>query len=171
MSAKGYVSRGQDQIEGHERIVFVPSGPTDRMLLTIGNALNPLEYAIVDTLQESIERIASGHYTGQWKPLRDEVQKFAKEVGSQILVGVYRASLLAPAQVFYTHAKHAHEGALIAIGDSTLQEHRGFPMLIDLADGVCTRTFGSESLLGPAQTIYADSGEPYRHIAERQSRN
>lgn len=162
----------RELIEGHERIVFVPSGPSDRVLLTVGNALNPLEYAIVDTMQDSLERIVSrGHYTGQWGKLKSPLEKFAREVGSQIIVGVYRASKMAPAQVFYTHAKHAHEGALIAIGDSTLQEHRGFPMLIDLADRVCSSTFGAETLMTPTQLVYADAGEPYRHMAERQSRS
>jgi hypothetical protein len=46
----------------HKRFVFVPSSPSARELLTIGNALKPLEYAIIDSSQASLERIASGHY-------------------------------------------------------------------------------------------------------------
>jgi hypothetical protein len=156
---------------GHKRFVFVPSGPGARMLLTIGNALRPLEYAIVDTMQDSLLRIVDrGHFTGAWKELRKPVEQFANDVGSQIVVGTYRASSMSPAYIFYAHVEHAHEAALIAMGDSTLQEHRGFPMLIDLADRVCSSVFGAESLTAPAQLAYADSGEPFRYLSERQTR-
>ena len=50
---------------------------------------------------------------------------------------LYRATRLAPAQLFYAHADHAHLAAHIALADSVLQEQRGFPLLIDLADHVC----------------------------------
>ena len=34
-----------------QKFVFVPSAPSDRRLLTIGHALRPLEFAIVDTME------------------------------------------------------------------------------------------------------------------------
>jgi hypothetical protein len=155
----------------HKKFVFVPSGPGARMLLTIGNALRPLEYAVVDTMEDSLQRIVDlGHFTGEWRDLKEPVQDFARDVGSQIVVGTYRASAMAPAQIFYAHAEHAHEAALIALGDSALQEHRGFPMLVDLADRVCNSVFGAESLTTSAQLAYAESGEPFRYFAERQTR-
>lgn len=160
-----------EELIGHKKFVFVPSGPGARMLLTIGNALRPLEYAIVDTMQESLQRIVDlGHFTGEWRELKEPVEAFAKDVGSQIVVGTFRASAMAPAQIFYAHADHAHEAALIALGDSALQEHRGFPMLVDLADRVCNSVFGAESLTASAQLAYAESGEPFRYFTERQTR-
>ncbi len=49
------LARGLDVIEelvlGHKRFVYVPSAPGERGLLTIGNALRPLEFAIVDTAE------------------------------------------------------------------------------------------------------------------------
>jgi len=160
-----------EEMVRHKKFVFVPSGPGARMLLTIGNALLPLQYAVVDTMQDSLQRIVDrGHFTGEWKELRKPVENFAKEVGSQIVVGTYRASAMSPAYIFYAHAEHVHQAALIAIADSTLQEHRGFPMLIDLADKVCGSVFGAESLTAPAQLAYADSGEPFQYLSERQTR-
>ena len=44
-------------------------------------------------------------------------------------------TLLAPPQLFYAHEDHADIAALVALADSVLQEQRGFPLLIDLADG------------------------------------
>lgn len=155
----------------HQRFVFIPSSTSARELLTIGNALQPLEYAIVDNNRETLERIASGHYRGEgWADVRNDVKEFVNEVGPKILVGMYRVSQLAPAQVFYAHADHAHEAALIAMADSVLQEHRGFPMLIDLANNLCSTTFGAETFAASTQLAYTEAGEPFRYVAERKNR-
>ena len=155
----------------HKRFIFVPSGPAERMLLTIGNALRPLEYAIVDTMSDTLERIAGGHYRGAgWEALFPRVQQFAAEVGGQIIVGVYRASHIVPPQLFYAHVDHAHEAALIALADSVLQEHRGFPMLIDLADTICREMFGAGSLTASTHLAYLDAGAPFQYLTERQTR-
>ncbi len=56
------------------------------------------------------------------------------------------------------------------MADSVLQEHRGFPMLIDLADGLCSAIFGAETFTTSARLAYAAAGEPFRYMAERQTR-
>jgi hypothetical protein len=155
----------------HQRFVFVPSAPTARELLTIGNALEPLEYAIVDTNEDNLLKIASGGYRGEtWGPIGKEVRKFVADCGQKIAVGMFRASRLAPCQMFYTHVDHVHEGALIAMADSVLQEHRGFPMLIDLADGLCRSTFGADTFAASAQLAYCEAGVPFKYMAERKTR-
>jgi hypothetical protein len=159
-------------IVGYQRFVFVPSAPSERTLLTIGQALRPLEFAIVDTMKERIERVAVGNYRGEeWARLAGPVRDFAREVGPKIVVGVYRASEMAPPQLFYAHRNHAHEAALIAMADSVMQEHRGFPMLVDLAHTVCSSTFGADSFTASTQLAYAKAGEPFRYLTERQTRN
>jgi hypothetical protein len=156
----------------HRRFVYVPRSTRARELLTIGNALNPLEYAIIDTNEQMLKRVASGHYRGQeWGPLGSAVNKFIKECGAKVVTGMYRASPMAPAQMFYAHADHAHEAALIALADSVLQEHRGFPMLIDLADSLCSATFGAEVFTASTQLAYAAAGEPYRYAGAAKGRS
>jgi hypothetical protein len=158
-------------ITGHKRFIFVPSGPAERMLLTIGNALHPLEYAIVDTMRDTLERTASGHYRGtEWGLLFPRVQQFAADVGDQIVKGVYRASHIAPPQLFYAHIDHVHEAALIALADSVLQGHRGFPLLIDLAHTICSEIFGAGTLTASTQLAYTEAGAPFRYLTERQTR-
>lgn len=154
-----------------KRFVFVPSATSARELLTIGNALRPMEYAVIDSSKENLERIQAGHYRGEaWTRLGQRVRDFVDSYGDQILVGMYRASSLAPAQMFYAHAEHVHEAALIAMADSLLQDHRGFPMLIDLADGICGRIFGAHDFAASAQLAYTQAGAPYQYLAERQTR-
>lgn len=160
----------EELILEHKRFVFVPSAPSDRMLLTVGNALRPLEYAIVDTLEDNLARIASGHYRGSWARTKPRLAQFVKEAGPKVAVGLYRATATGPAQMFFAHVDHAHEAAHIALADSTLQEHRGFPMLVTLADTVCGTIFGAESMVPHVAAAYTQAGAPYRYLSERQTR-
>jgi hypothetical protein len=156
----------------HQKFVFVPSAVKARELLTIGNALEPLEYAIVDTNQTNLDRIVAGHYRGEgWGDVHKKVKEFAGECGPKVIVGLFRVSQLSPCQMFFAHVDHAHEAALIAMADSALQEHRGFPMLIDLADGLCRTTFGADSFSMSTQLAYAEAGEPFRYMSERKTRS
>lgn len=172
----------RELVEGSPRFLFVASEPSDRFLLSIGNALRPLEYAIVRTLREVIEGTIQGaHYRNQghsastvWDgttltPLQ-WIGRFRDEVAPKVVVGVYRATRMAPPQVFYAHEDFSDIAAHIALADSVLQEHRGFPLLIDLADSVCRGAFGQETLEAPIETAYVKAGAPFRYISERQTR-
>jgi hypothetical protein len=172
----------RELVEQHQKFLFVTSEPSDRVLLTIGQALRPLEFAIVGTLRERIGRIvANGHYRGEvsvdrrWDGIEVTPQRwienFRDEVGEQVVVGVYRATDLAPAQMFYAHRNHADTAAYIAIADSMLQAHRGFPLLIDLADSICRSVFGTESLAGPISAAYVGADAPWRYLSERATRS
>jgi hypothetical protein len=168
-------------IEGHRKIVFIASEPGDRAYLTIGHALHPLEYAVVGDLRERLEPFLETWrlrtpvtvdlaWDGSRLEPEDWVVRFRDEVAPQILVGMYRATRLGPAQLFYAHADHVHLAARIALADSVLQEHRGFPMLIDLADRVCASVYGGGSLGELAAAAYARAGVPFRYQSERSSR-
>jgi hypothetical protein len=168
-------------IADHKRFVFVASEPGDRAFLSIGQALCPCEYAIVGTLAHRIERFVEDlNFAGRvtvddaWdgKSLAPElwVHRFLDEVATQVLVGVYRASPLAPPQMFYAHRDHVHVAAKIAIADSVLLTDRGFPALIDLADRTCASVYGGGSLRAIANTAYARAGVGLRYGTERQNR-
>ncbi|HYG82137.1 MAG TPA: hypothetical protein VD861_17185 [Pyrinomonadaceae bacterium] len=155
----------------HKKFIFVPSAPAKRHLLMLGNALRPLEFAIIQTLKPEIDyRIKSGHYRDE-SGVPEELKRFSKEVGPQMIVGVYRVWEAAPPFLFYAHVEHAEMAAHIAMADSLLQEHRGFPMLIDLADTVCAATFGVDDFRTSVHTAYADAGEPFRYLGERETRS
>lgn len=154
----------------YKRFVFVPSAPRKRHWLMIGNALNPLEFAIVQTLQPDIRHmIDSGGYRDE-SGVRPAMEVFYHEVAPKIVVGLYRVWEAAPPYLFYAHVDHADMAAHIAMADSMLQEHRGFPMLIDLADTVCKTTFGVDSLLPSVQVAYTEAGAPFRYMGERETR-
>jgi hypothetical protein len=87
-----------------------------------------------------------------------------------VVIGLYRSTPTAPAQVFYAHADWAHFAAHVVLADSLFQEQRGFPLLIDLAHHVCSSVFGG-SLKYLTETAYAAAGEPWRYFSERTTRD
>jgi hypothetical protein len=170
----------RELIEGHRRFVFVASEPRERLFLTIGQALPPMHYALAGTLEERLETWfhqrrftteAAGALSWDGEPLApaEWIPRFLERVASQVVVGLYRASPAAPAQLFYAHAAHAHTAAHIVLADSMFQDQRGFPLLIDLADHVCTSVFGG-SLKYLTETAYAAAGAPWRYFSERATR-
>ena len=154
--------------------------PRERFLLTIGQALLPLCYALVGTLADRLEgwfqqrrftMESAGDLLWDGEPIAppEWIPQFIERVASQVIVGLYRASVLAPAQLFYPHRDHAHFAAHIVLADSMFQEERGFPLLIDLADHVCASVFGG-SLHHLTETAYNASGAPWRYFSERTTR-
>ena len=152
----------------HKRFVYIPSSPGERVLLTIGYALRPLEFAVVeDSKRRMFPIIHEGHLRGKF---REKAETFYNEAASKIITGVYRTSTDVPPQIFYAHEDFLQEAALIAMADSILQTHRGFPMLIDLADTVCQSTFGAEAFNSTVQSAYAQRGSALRYLGERETR-
>jgi len=152
----------------HQKFIYVPSAPRERLVMTLGEALGPLEFLIIDTLyQQMAGWVDKAHYP---ITMSRKVRQFIDEVGPQVVRGVYRVSPHSPAQVFYAHVDHAQEAALIAMADSVLQEHRGFPMLLALADTLCHTSFEPESFRTIVQQTYAKAGHPFRYQIERDTR-
>ena len=54
----------------------------------------------------------------------------------------------------------------MVLADSMLQEHRGRPLLTDMAKHVCASVFGN-SLEALTQTAYASAGVPWGYVNER----
>ncbi|WP_308620299.1 hypothetical protein [uncultured Desulfovibrio sp.] len=154
----------------HKKFVFIPSSTKQRHWLTIGQALEPLEYAILTDLEDDLKKIAAGHYRGAWESHVENIKDFISEFGTQVLMGLYRSSSYAPAQVFYAHKDYVHEAVHIALADSVLQDYRGFPLLLDIADNTCSVTFGADVFLASTQLAYALAGTPFRYQSERSTR-
>jgi hypothetical protein len=152
----------------HPRFVFVPSGLTERGLLTLADALRPLEYAIVDHMTAKMSAVVDGgHYEGAHGR---RAREFVRARGNDLVIGIYRASAVGPPRIFYAHADHAHEAALIAMADSALHEHRAFPTLLELADAVCRATFGAGDFTESVRQAYAGAGQTNAFHEEHGSR-
>ena len=158
----------RELVTQHRKFIYVPSAPRERLVLSLGNALPPLQFLIVDTLFEQMDSwIKTNTYT---QVMGQRLREFVREIGPQIVRGVYRASESSPPCVFYAHVEHAQEAALIAMADSVLQEQRGFPMLLSLADTLCRVSFEPSGFRQMVQQSYARAGQPFRYLTERETR-
>ncbi len=169
----------RELIEKHQKFVFVARQPKERMLLTLGHALRPYEFLIVGTLDLWLHdwfaqrRFAVGvsdrlKWDSENLAPAEWIPRFIERVASQVVVGLYRATRLSPAQLFYAHVDHADMAGHIAIADSMLQEHRGFPLLMDLADHVSKAVFGG-TLETLTEAAYAKAGAPWSYFSERSN--
>jgi len=164
-------------VERRPQFLFVASEPRDPMLVTIGQALRPLEYAVVRTLDEQIEdwlhqlrfQDAELKWDDETISATQWIPRFIERVASKIAVCMFRATQVAPAQVFYCHVDHTSYAAHVVLADSVLQEQRGFPMLADMARGVCASVF-ADNLAGLAESAYAAAGAPWRYAPSRVTR-
>jgi hypothetical protein len=151
---------------GHKRFVFVARARSAPGLSTIGEALRPLEFAVVDTSEFHMGSIIfKGHLRG---PYRRRAEEFYYDAAAKIVAGVYRTYAEVSPQIFYAHADFVHEAAMIAMADSVLQAHSGFPVLLDLANRVCRSTFGEEGFLSAVRSAYARRGS-FRYLSEIDS--
>lgn len=131
-------------IVDHQRFVYVHSCDRFPDLWTLGNALLPFEFLVIGSLEDDlIRRVELG---GTRNVIRDTYTKFAREVGSKIVRGIYKVSHQAQPQIFYGHIDHIRTAALIAMADSVFQLHTGKPMLLDLASNLCEISFSKSEL-------------------------
>jgi len=159
-----------DLLGQHKKFVFIPSTTNvrGRLYPTLGSALRPLEYIIVESAYEDMSKIVvDGHLR---KDLKLKAMRFVDAVGPKILKGIYRASMHAPPQIFYGHQDYIHQAALLAIADSVLQQHRGFPTLLDLADIMCRNLMGADSFAPTVDTAYMSANAAHRFTPERANR-
>lgn len=166
------LGRSLDVLRGlileHRRFIFVPRESNERLLLTIGNALGPAQFAVVETAERRMAAVLD-----DWTPIgryREQVRAFFDDAAPRILAGVYRTFADTPPQVLYAHRDFVQEAATIAMADSLLQGHRNFPALLDLADTVCEGLFGAEGFNSTVQAAYAHRGHPLRYVSERQTK-
>jgi hypothetical protein len=117
-----------------------------------------------------IDAYLRGSYRGKYADFNPMLFDFRDDIASKVLVGVYKASRFSPGHVFFAHEDHVHEAALIAMADSALQEHRGFPNLIDIADRLCKATFDPSGIAANVNAVFAAQGEPFRYLLERGTR-
>jgi hypothetical protein len=138
------------------RWVFIPSTLSNRALTTLANALRPGELAVFQKGKPSLEAmVETGTYEASYKR---RVQAFATEAGEAFVVGGFRATRYAPAQLFVAHAEYALEAGVIAMADASLQPHRGFPLLLELAGLSAKVGLGIEAFQGVVESAYAQAG-------------
>jgi hypothetical protein len=140
---------------GQTRWVYLPAGLGSRALSTLAHALQPGELALLQKGKPALEAMVDrGTYDAARKR---RVQAFAARAGEVLVVGGFRASPHAPAQLFVAHAERALEAGVLALADAALQPHQGSPLLLELAALGARTGLEVEAFRGLVESAYARS--------------
>lgn len=119
----------------NEFVIAVSASSKDYVLNTLALGLDQLEYVDVKSYKdELVDFLSNAHFNdGDMKMSQD----FANTYGDCFRVGIYKAKKRP--YIFYCHKDSFDMAAAIIMRDSLFQPTRGYPLLIDYADSICTR--------------------------------
>lgn len=148
-----------------KRWVYIPDSLSSLAYTTLAAALRPGELAIIQKAKPTLDAIVErGHYESGYK---SRVRRFVDQAGDAIIVGAFRATRYSSPQLFFAHVEHALQAGLIAMADATLQPHRGFPLLLELAGISAKVGLGIEAFRGMVEATYARAGAASGYSADR----
>lgn len=133
-----------------ENMIATQSTTKDPVFRILGNALNSGEYIeIMDYYDELNEFLHGDEYdysvAARFNPGdKDKFQSFIDESKNKYSIGIYKASKSKRSYVFYAPKNNLEEMVNLLFADSSFQPIRGFPLLLDYADSICSRLLSSE---------------------------
>jgi hypothetical protein len=160
-----------EQIIADKQCFSIVSSTTQDDYLTLGSALEPGEYFVDEafTCGNEIETNEDFMAEQKWRPSElDRMKSFLDEYGSKICVGVIKVSQRP--YVFHAHRDHFDLAAAIIARDALLQKEKGFPLLIDYADTLCSGYFPPSDFTNMIAYKLAKSGEFLAEMSERSMR-
>lgn len=130
-------------------IVATQTTTSDPMLRFIGLALNEGEYVELQDYYDELEVFLTGgddysraaHFNESDK---DEFKRFIDDARNTFKIGLYKAYGSKRAYVFYAPKSNLETMVNLLFADASYQPIRGFPLLLDYADSICTRLLSAQ---------------------------
>lgn len=160
-----------ERLVADPKVMSIISSTTQDDYLTLGAALEPGEYLVDQSfsLGDEIKANTDFFSEGKWRTLEYErVKEFLEQVGSQIWVGIIKVS--ERPYVFHAHKSMFDQAAAIIARDALLQREKGFPLLIDYADTLCSEYFPSGDFTNILSYRMACQGWFLAETSEREMR-
>jgi hypothetical protein len=160
-----------ERVVADPKVMSIISSTTQDDYLTLGMALEKGEYLVDERFSLGDEIRANENFftATKWRTQEYErVKQFLEEVGSQICIGVIKVS--DRPYVFHAHKSVFDEAAAIIARDALLQREKGFPLLIDYADTLCSEYFPSGDFLNILNYRLAREGQFLAATDERDMR-
>jgi hypothetical protein len=160
-----------ERIIADKRCFSIVSSSTQDDYLTLGTALQPGEYFVDETFTCGEEITTNEDFMAEKKWRSSELErmkKFLSEYGSKVCVGVIKVSQRP--YVFQAHRDHFDLAAALIARDSLLQKEKGFPLLIDYADTLCSGYFPPADFSNLLAYKLAQSGNFLAEMPEQSMR-
>lgn len=139
--------------------------------VTLGTALNPGEYMVDDKYSFGDEVADNQDFMalGRWREREFErMKEFLQRHAAKILIGVIRVGQRP--YVFHAHRDTFDLAAAIIARDALMQREKGFPLLIDYADTLCSEYFPAGDFTQLMRYQLARDGEFLLESNERDMR-
>ena len=120
-------------------IVGVIGTSSEPEIISLGLALNSGEYVRLRSFKDDLEEYLPAAHFNTADQAR--FRRFIDTHGDALDVGIYKAGQRA--YIFHTHRERFDEAVAIVMRDSMFQQLRGYPLLIDYADSLCTHMLAS----------------------------
>ncbi len=160
-----------EQIINDKRCFSIVSSSSQEDYLTLGSALQPGEYFVDEgfTCGDEIGGNEDFMTEKKWRPGElDRMREFLAKSGAKIWVGVIKIS--DRPYVFHAHRDNFDLAAAIIARDALLQREKGFPMLIDYADALCSGYFPPSDFTNMLAYKLARRGEFLAEMPEQSLR-
>ncbi|MBW3001865.1 hypothetical protein KY338_01740 [Candidatus Woesearchaeota archaeon] len=155
-----------------KRFFSVISSTSFQDFLTFGRAIEPFQYF-------TIAEYTLGHYLQntsnfmKWKEKwradeRKKIEEFLRDHAEKILIGVIRIG--ERPYVFHAHEEIFDLAAAIIARDALFQKEKGFPLLIDYADTLCSQYFSSGDFKRMMEWELSRTGQYLSEAPERDLR-
>lgn len=139
---------------------------TDLVLKILGTALKPKEFVRMWSFTKDLEDyLKSAHFNPKDNA---KFELFIEETRDIIDVGLFKVK--DRAYVFHAHKDSFEEAAAILIKDSLFQPMRGYPLLVDYADAICSHLVPSKDFKRNVEFKLAKKGMLEFQISERDLR-
>jgi len=139
--------------------------------ITLGTALEPGEYLVDEKYSFGDEVADNENFMApdRWRPREfDHVKEFLRIYASQILVGVIKIGHRP--YMFHAHRDTFDTAAAIIARDALMQPEKGFPLLIDYADTLCSEYFPAGDFARLIRYQLAREGQLLTETEERDMR-
>lgn len=131
-----------------DNIVATQTTTTDPQLRLVGAALEPGEYIELQDYYEDLSKFLNGdeetspaHFNFEDK---ETFRVFMEDARNKFVIGVYKAVESNRAYVYYVPKNNSETMVNLLFADAGFQPLRGFSLLLDYADSVCTRLLSTE---------------------------
>lgn len=153
--------------------VLAVQGSTNRPALRwVGTALDSGEYVeLYDYYNELNSFLEGGEYTSKAHFNEEDTRTFKdfnEDVKGKYSIGMYKVKNRA--YVFYASKKNFDTMANLIFADSQFQSLRGFPLLLDYADIICSRLFSASDFKKMVEVKLAKKNRLEIDIEERSLR-
>ena len=133
------------------------------LALDSGQYLTSPKYTLAEHLTHTSDFLS---YTNKWRDdERKRIENFIDDYASQIMIGVIKIGHRP--YVFHAHRDIFDLSAAIIARDSMFQKEKGFPLLIDYADNLCSEYFSASEFNRMIEWELAKAGTYLSEMGER----